>query len=352
MAAPPTPTQRPEWMANGFPPRSFPVEAARSQPPLEADQIIQATPVSAPPVEVPARRGGGRWVAAAAVLIAALLLAAGLFLAQRGDDDADLASGTSTTGADTSLVDPTTTVVTPSSLEPVTAPSTAPSILGPGVLETSLSTLTIPRVESTAGPRAALLTLRNRGATALSYTTQASSAALTASPARGTIAAGDTADLTVTLDGSKVTSEGPFRGRLSIGGTGGTRVVQISSTVGQPPTVVDNLGSGCKAAASRCSRQIAVAPTSRVDASPCTTAWLYAVTVTDQSRVQAKVVARLGQANADTELLSGGGVGGAKEVFLSRPMPPLPSGAVLRFRIEAADGHGFFTRLPEQTIRC
>ena len=288
------------------------------------------------------------------MLVAAVLLAAGLLLARRAGDDAELTSGSSTTGGggNPSAFEDTTSVVTPSSLEPVTAPSTSPSSARPGVLDTSISTLTIPRADSSVGPQAALLTLRNRGATSLTYTTEFSSAALTASPAQGTIAAGDTVNLTVALDGSKVTAEGPFRARLRIGGTGGAKVVQISSTVGQAPRILDNLGSGCKGGSTRCSTQIGVARSSRTDASPCNTPWLYAVTITDQSQVKAKVVARLGQANADTELLSGGGVGGAKEAFLSRPMQPLPSGAVLRFMIEAVDSHGFITRLAEQAIRC
>ena len=349
MAATRTPNRQPEWMADGFPPRSFPVEAPRSQAMPVAGQLHQDAPVGPPPEVRSPRRGAGRWVAAVAVLIAALLLGAGLLLANRGDDDPDVAVGTGTTAPG---FDPGTTLVTPSSLEPVTAPSTAPSTLRPGVLDVPLRTLTIPRAESTAGPRAARLTLRNRGAMALSYTTQASSTALAASPAQGTIAAGGTAELTVTLDGSKVTSEGPFKATLSIGGTGGGKVVQISSIVGQAPSILDNVAPRCPPTTTTCSTQIGVAPAPRTDASPCNTTWLYAVTVTDQSPVKAKVVARLGQSNADAELLSGGGVGGAKEIFLSRPMQPLGAGAVLRFMTEAVDQHGFVARLPEQSIRC
>ncbi|MEO5678480.1 MAG: hypothetical protein ABIS47_02320, partial [Acidimicrobiales bacterium] len=196
------------------------------------------------------------------------------------------------------------------------------------------------------GPQVGRVTLRNTGAGALSYTTQSSSPAITASPTRGTIAPGASAEVAVALDGSKVVTEGPFSGTLTVGGTGGTKAVQVSATVGRPPRVVDDAGEACAARSATCSRQIKVAPSA--DATPCNTAWLYSVTITDQSRIQsAKVVARQGLANADSPLLAGG-----SGIYQSPPFAPLPQGSVLRFMVEAVDQYGFSVRLPEQTISC
>ena len=358
MAAPSRPSTQTEWMDNGFPPRSFPVETTRTQePPVpEAPSVVGPPP---PPPVGSRPPGRGRWFAPIAALIALLLLAAVLALATRGDDDDDrVAAGTSSTGADTSALDPTTTVVTPSSLEPVgvttaaPAPSPAPSVAAPGVLETAQTTLAIPNVDATGPPRSARLTLRNRGTGELSYTTQPSSAALTATPASGTIPAGGTTDLTVALDGSNATTEGPFKGTLSIGGSGGTKVVQVTSTIGRPPRIVDDVGEPCPAGATRCSRQIKLAPVNRNDASPCNTAWAYAVRITDQGQVQAQAVARLGAGRADAVLAAAARSGSQKDIFVSRPMAPVPAGTELRFSIEAVDQLGFGARLAEQVISC
>ena len=364
MAATRAPNQPTEWMANGFPPRSFPVQAPRTRTAVLPDGSVldarpSAPPRTAAPVAGPARRSRGPW-AAAAVLMALLLLAAGVALATRGDgDDARVAAGTSTTGAGGDSVPPfdsTTSLVTPSSLEPVGAttadpapPTAPPTTVGQGVLETSLSTLTIPNVDTAAGPQAASLILRNRGASALSYTTQPSSALLTAVPARGTIRPGGTAEVIVTLDGSTATLEGPFNGSVSIGGTGGTEVVQVSSALGRPPLIFDDVGEPC-GGTTTCSTQIKLAPVSRNDASPCNTLWAYAVRITDQSQVEAAAFARLGLGDADAPL--GAGAGGPRDVFVSRVMSPVPPGTDLRFVIEAVDQYWFFTRLAEQVISC
>ena len=359
MAATRTPSPPAEWMPNGFPPRSFPPEGPGPQPPPPPDQLVVGPDAPPPaPVVAPVARRRSRLIAPLAAVVALLLLAAGLVLATRGDDDDDeVTAGSSTTGVDTSVADPTTTAITPSSLEPVgatTAPvaTTTPSTAAPAVLETAQTTLAIPNVDTTAGPQAARLTLRNRGASPLAYTTQSSSALLTANPARGTVPPGAATDLTVTLDGSRATSEGPFKATLTIGGNGGTKVVQVTSTIGRPPRIFDDVGEPCSAATTTCSRQIKLAPATRNDASPCNTSWAYAVRITDQSQIQARAVARLGLGNADAPLASAALVGGPRDVFVSRPMAPVPPGTDLRFFLEAADQHGFSARLAEQVIAC
>ena len=362
MAAPRTPTQQGEWTANGFPPRSFPPEV----PGTPAAAPPQGPPpngvVTAPPVADPAGPRRSRWLAPLAVLIAALLLAAGLLIASRSDDDDEVATGTSTTAADTTapaFEEPTTSVAPPSSLEPViptTAPfepSTAPSTGPPAVLETSLTALTIPNADTTAAPQTGRLTLSNRGGSVLTYTVQPSTALLVASPARGTIPPGGSTDITVTLDGSRAaTVEGPFNGTLSISGTGGTKVVQVTSLIGRPPLVADDVGERCPVGGARCSRQIKLAPTSQPNASPCNTPWAFVVRISDQSRVQVTATARVGLGNADAPLASAAASGGRSDIFISRAMQPVPALADLRFSIEAVDQFGFRTRLAEQVISC
>ena len=358
MAATRTPSPPTEWMPNGFPPRSFPPEAPRTEAAPPPDQLVVGPAAPPPaPVVAPVGRRRSRLIAPLAALAALLLLAAGLVLATRGDDDGDqVAAGSSTTGVDTSVPEPTTTVVTPSSLEPVGAttaqPAATPSTAAPAVLETAQTTLAIPNVDTTAGPQSARLTLRNTGASPLSYTTRSSSSLLAASPARGTIPPSGATDLTVTLDGSKATSEGPFKGTLTIGGNGGTKAVQVTSTIGRPPRIIDDVGESCPTVTTTCSRQIKLAPVNRNDASPCNTSWAYAVRITDQSQIQARAVARLGLGTADAPLASAAAVGGPRDIFVSRPMAPVPPGTDLRFFLEAADQHGFSTRLAEQVIAC
>ncbi len=363
MAAPRTPTQQGEWMGNGFPPRSFPPEA----PGPPAAPIPRGLPpdgvATAPPVADPAARRRSRWLAPLASLIAVLLLAAGLAIATRSGDDDRVATGTSTTDDATApaFEEPTTSVAPPSSLEPVTpmtapfVPSTAPITAPPAVLETSLTALTIPNVDTTAAPQTGRLTLFNRGGSVLSYTAQPSTALLAANPARGTIPAGGATEITVTLDGSRAaTSEGPFNGTLSISGTGGTKVVQVTSVIGRPPLIADDVGERCRVGATRCSRQIKLGPPTQPSPSPCNTPWAYAVRISDQSRIQVTAVARIGLGNADAPLTSASAAaaGGRSDIFISRPMPPLPALADLRFFIEAVDQYGFRTRLPEQVISC
>jgi len=195
------------------------------------------------------------------------------------------------------------------------------------------------------------VTLRNTGAAALSFTTQASSKALTASPDRGNIGPGGTTELRVTLDASKVASEGPFTATLDVGGTGGTSTVRVSSVVGRPPRVTDDAGESCTRATTACSRQIKLSASSLPNPSPCNTFWFYSVRISDASPIQA--FSRQGQANADPPLVAAGQAPGASGIYQSRDQfKPLPNGAVLRFAIEAVDQHGFAARLPEQTIQC
>lgn len=355
MGAPPPVDPGPVWMDNGFPPRTFPFAAVR-------DGSAGATgpvPVGPSPRR---RRRRGPWVAAAAALIALLFLGAGLALATRDDDGgADLAvDDTSTTVAalDTSVPtsDPGTTLESTTSIEPVSttvAPDGSASTVAAGVLDTSTAELAIPRVNAADGPGTARLTLRNSGAGALSYTTQPSTAGLSATPARGTIAPGGAVELVVGLDGTRVPAEGPFTATLTVGGTGGTRSVKVTSLVGRPPTIADDSGEPCTAANVPCSRQIRLAPPTFPVSSPCNTPFAYSVNVADQSRIQSvRAIARRGLANADAPLLPRGQPGGANGVYESAPMTAVPTGLTLRFFIEATDQLGFTIRLAEQTIVC
>ncbi|HVL03470.1 MAG TPA: hypothetical protein VM386_03425, partial [Acidimicrobiales bacterium] len=192
------------------------------------------------------------------------------------------------------------------------------------------------------------LTLSNRGGTPLTYTAQSSSPGLSVAPARGTIGPGSSAPVTVTLDGSRIPSDGPFTGTLSFGGTGGTRTVQVVSVVGRGPEIRDGVGESCAGAVAACSRYIKVDMSSPTT-SPCNRPWLYSVLITDQSRIQsARVIARYNLANADAALRRGGNT----DIFQSDPFRPIPAGIVLRFSIEAIDEHGFRRQIGDQTIDC
>jgi len=349
----------PPWMDNGFPPRTFPAEPVRGG----AAGGPGAPGRDAVPPGPPRGRRRGPWIAVGAVLIALLLVAAGLALANRDDDDgADLAAeGPTTTIAaiDSSVpaFDTTTSLDTTTiSVEPVTtaaAPEVPATTVAAGVLETSVPVLVIPRVNVATGPQKARLTLRNGGSVPLSYTTQSSSPGLSASPARATIAAGAMTELTVSLDGSRVTTEGQFTGTLTIGGTGGVKTVQVTSTVGWPPVINDDVGEPCTAARGPCSRQIKLGPPVLLTSSPCTNAWLYSVRVTDQSQIQSvKATARRGLANGDAPLQKDGQSSGTTGTFQSVPMAPVPVGLTLRFFIEATDQLGFTIRLAEQAVAC
>lgn len=370
MGAPRAPGQGPEWMASGFPPRSFPIEleSGRSAPRPER-VTVGATSMTRSGGS--GRRGLGRWIAAAAVLLALLLLAGGLVLAnRRGDSGANVASrGTTTTAAaDTTApsFESPTSVLVPTSIDPVgrstavdngsssttTAAAAAPAP-GAGVLETSVSDLAVPKVDATSGPQANRLTLRNTGGTDISYATQSSSPALTANPGQATIPAGGSTELTVTLNGSKITSEGPFAGTLTFDGNGGSKAVRVTSVVGRPPSIYDKIGNSCSPPSASCSRQIRVAATSNPNATPCDTPWIYAVVIVDQSLIQsAKATARRNLANADAALVTGGQPRGASGAYVSNAFPPVGAGTVLRFTLEAVDQFGFTVRLAQQTIYC
>ena len=345
----------PQWMDNGFPPRTFPAEGGTAGG-------TDAPGLGAVPPGPPRRRRPLPWIAVGAVLIALLLVAAGLALANRDDDDgADLAAEGPTTTIDTSVptFDTTTSLETTitTSVEPVTttvvAEVPATTAAAAGVLETSVSALSIPRVNAAAGPQTARLTLRNGGPGPLSYTTQSGSPGLSASPARATIAAGGMTELTVSLDGSRVSAEGPFTGTLTIGGTGGVKTVQVTSIVGRPPGINDDVGEPCATAGVPCSRQIKLAQPVMLTSSPCTNPWAYSVRVTDQSQIQSvRATARRGLANGDAPLQKDGQSSGTTGTFRSVPMAPVPIGLTLRFFIEATDQLGFTTRLAEQTVVC
>lgn len=371
MGAPRAPGQAAEWMGNGFPPRSFPneLESGRTEPRPER-VVVGATSVTR--TGGSGGRGLGRWIAAAAVLLALLLLVGGLVLAKRGGDGANVASrGTTTTAAaDTAApsFESPTSVLVPTSIDPVgrstavdngsssttTAAAATPAPApGAGVLETSVSDLAVPKVDATSGPQANRLTLRNTGGTDISYATQSSSAALTASPGQATIPAGGSTELTVTLNGSKITSEGPFAGSVTFDGNGGSKAVRVTSVVGRPPSIYDKIGNSCSVPSPSCSRQIRVAATSNPNATPCDTPWIYAVVIVDQSLIQsAKATARRNLANADAALVTGGQPRGASGAYVSNAFPPLGAGTVLRFTLEAVDQFGFTVRLAQQAIYC
>lgn len=346
MAAPRS-EPRVDWMPNGFPPRSF-----APGPPAQP---------AGPPV-APRNGGGrgggrGRWLAAAAAFVALLLLAGGLLLASRDDGSSEVATTTTTAleatfpsfESTTSLPSTTTTSVDPGTTTVVGATTAVTNPATPGAIETSLSTVNLPKADATVGAVRGTLALRNPGGAPVTYTTQSSSPGLSAAPARGTIAPGGSSNLTVTVDGSRILTEGPFAGTLSFGGAGEPRVVQVRSVVGRPPEIADTVGEACSPPSARCSRLIKLAPSSDPAPSPCNTPWLYSVVITDQSRIPgAGVVARAGTANADTQLRRVG----TSSTFLSDGFPPLAAGTVLRFAIEAADEHGFGRRLAEQTIAC
>ncbi len=349
----------PPWMDNGFPPRTFPVEAVRAGTP-GGNAPARGVVTPGPPRP---RRGRRGWIAAAAVLIALLLLAAGLALASRDDDDGvglAVDSPTTTVAAiDTSVptFDTTTsldTTTTPVEPVPTTVVPEAPATtVAAGVLETSVSALAIPRVNAAAGPQSARLTLRNTGSGPLTYTTQASSPGLSASPARGTIAAGGTTELTVSLDGARVSAEGPFTGTLTSGGTGGVKAVQVTSTVGRPPVINDDVGEPCTTARVPCSRQIKLAPPVQLTSSPCTNPWAFSVRVSDQSQIRSvRATAQIGLALGDAPLLKDGQSSGTTGTFRSVPIAPVPAGFTLSFFIEATDQLGFSIRLGEQAVVC
>ncbi len=349
----------PQWMDNGFPPRTFPAEAVRGG----RAGGPGAPGLGAVPPGPPRQRRRRPWIAVGAVLIALLLVAAGLALANRDDDDgADLAAnGTTTTtiaAIDTTVptFDTTTSLDTTTAVEPVistVAPEAPVSTVAAGVLETSVPVLAIPRVNAAAGPQTARLTLRNTGSGPLSYTTQPGSPGLSANPARGTIAVGGRAELTVSLDGSRVSAEGPFTGTLTIGGTGGVKTVQVTSTVGRPPAINDDVGEPCATAGVPCSRQIKLAPPVLVTSSPCTNPWAFSVRVSDQSQIQSvRATAQIGLALGDAPLQKDGQSSGTTGTFRSVPIAPVPAGFALRFFIEATDQLGFSIRLDPQIVNC
>jgi len=266
--------------------------------------------------------------------------------------------GSSTSVPDTlSSVDPVSTATTLSTGTTVagtggpagTATSTVPGgATGPGVLEPSLTTLVLPRTDATVGVSRATLKLRNAGAAAITYTTQSSSPGLTVSPPQGGLAPGATTDLTVTLDATRVPSEGPFAGTLTFSGTGGTKTVAVQSVVGRPPEIFEAGGEACTPPSQTCSPQIKLA-ISDPTRSPCNTQWIYIIGIRDMSAIQsARVIARKNGSNADSPLRKGG----ATDLFTSDAFGALGSGVVLRFYVEAVDQYGFGRRLADQTITC
>lgn len=343
--APSGPEQTPQWMPNGFPPRSFP-----PGPP--------APPANAPVTERQGGGGRGRWLAAAAVFVALLLLAGGLLLATRDDGGSSVLAANSTTSIETTFptFDSTTTLLTTTSSDPMsttaagaTTTTTTANTATPGVIEPSLSTVNLPKADASVGAVRGTLALRNTGGSPVTFTTQSSSPGLSAAPARGTIGPGASTNLTVTLDGARVLNEGPFAGSLTFGGASQPKVVQVRSTVGRPPDIADSVGEACPQPSTRCSRLIKLEPPTDAASTPCTRPWLYSVVIIDQSRIQsAGVVARAGSANADTQLRRVG----TSDTFLSDGFGPLAAGTVLRFAVEATDEYGFSRRLAEQTIAC
>lgn len=336
------------WLPNGFPPRTFPQPGAQTAP-----VFLSWHPV---PSSAPVRRP--RLWPVAAVMLTVAVVAGALFLASRQDNNkprqvTDSVTSLSTTTSSSVPPTPTSTTTATSLVEPI--PTTIPgtsipgTVMDSGVLALSTTALNLPKTDATAGASEAPLTLQNAGRGDLTFIAESTTPGLRVTPTRGTIAAGRSTNLTVSLEGAQLTTEGPFRGQLKLGGTGGTGTVDVDAIVGRPPDIVDNVGDACPEPSATCARAIKLAPTAEPGATACNTPWVYAVTISDQSTIRsARVIARRGLANADTALERASSDG----LFVSMPFAPLPANFVLRFTVEATDEFGFTRRFPEQSITC
>ncbi len=233
------------WMPNGFPPPSFVVEVER---------VSTFTTAR------------GRWLAAAALLGAILLVAGILAIARGGNDNTAIKTGPGTTapfdGAATvppsTALDPTATGVEATTgptlpLDPnasVTAPGGGPGTTAaggpgpsgpsgppppPGVLQAPASVTLTTAFTDPARSGTGAVDLKNTGAGSLNFTSR-QSPGLSIAPGSGTIAAGGTVNVTVSLDG-KDFPEGDYKGSVIFEGSGGAKTVNISSKVAKPPTI-------------------------------------------------------------------------------------------------------------------
>lgn len=333
-----TPQQGSEpWMPNGFPPPSFVVETERTRG------------LAGP---------RGRWLAAAAILGAILLIAGVVLIANQGDDQTALNTGatsstlggTGPTFPNTGTLDPTAT-----SLEATTVPgggggTTVPGAsttagptttagrpaAGPGVLEASTATVTLP----TAAPFVGKVTLKNAGASPLTYSTRSNlPSILTVDRSNGTIAPGASTEVTITLDGSKA-PEGSVPGKLAFDSNGGNKVVDVVAKIARPPVINENVGEPCGTASRTCSKQIKVVTQG---ANPCTGRWQYSVTVSDESgqlkSVKADAARKKGTetTNVDADLKIDGRLSGPAGKWQSDVFDPILAGSTLTFTLEAID---------------
>ncbi len=344
------------WMPNGFPPPSIPMP----------DRTSTTTSVRG------AVRRRGRWVAAAAAAVAALLLGAALLLPDRDVQNTALRSDSTATSAsaDASTLPEATTApsepVVPllptgpvasappgsASSAPPAPVSTAPNVAAaPGALS-GADWVRLPRVDSTAGTQRGGLPLRNTGSSPLTYGTRSSFAGLSVDKPTGTIGPGAGVELTVTLDGAKA-GEGAFSATLTFEGSGGTKQVTVTATVGRPPVIKDDAGEPCTSSSNACSRLVQLVPASSPDPQRtlCNTPWRYSITVEDESRLKAVRAAAL-QGVGETELKRDGATTGTAGRWQSDVFPPLPAGTARNLAVRAVDEHDFFTARTERTTVC
>lgn len=257
-----------QWLPNGFPPPSFVVEIER------VSTFSTAR---------------GRWLVAAALLGALLLLIGVLLIAQGGDDQTALNTGTSTTLVGNAPIFASSTTTLPATEEggdptvPTLPPgdgTTGPTTTSGATTSSSTATTVAPGVLAAdpagvelsttfAGkPGTATVKVSNTGKGTLAFTSKVSTS-LTVAPSSGSIAPGANVTVTISLDGDKL-PEGTYNGSVLFEG-GGTKTVQVRGKVAKPPTI--NTASGGK---------FATAPPGQT---PCTAAWSIRANIADSSKV-------------------------------------------------------------------
>ncbi len=366
----PIPQGSEPWMPNGFPPPSFVVETERITTFAGAR---------------------GRWLAAAAILGALLLIAGVVLIANQKDDKTALKSGSSTSApGSTTATLPGSTLLDPTAggadatlppggagggggaLDPsLTVPGgggggggtgttvggggggggggvvTPPPGATPAALATSAGAISIPKVDSTAGPQFGKITLRNSGGSPVNYTSQSQFPnSLTIDKPSGTLAPGASIELTITLDGTKL-GEGAFSGQVGFDGAGSPRVT-VTSTIGRPPVILDTAGEPCAAETTTCSKQIKLEPNNTPNATPCNTSWSYRVAVSDESQLKAVRA----DTTTDVELKINNAPNGPSGIWQSGVQNPVAAGTTLKFTIEAVDVLDYTRRSTERTITC
>jgi len=221
-----------------------------------------------------------------------------------------------------------------------------------GVLFATLDTVGLRTVDTPAGTQRGELPLRNMGRSPLTYGTRASFAGLSVDRPTGTIGAGATVLLAITLDTTKA-GEGPFKATLTFDGSGGTKQVAVAASVGRRPIIKDDAGESCATAVSSCSKAVQLVPGTSPDPLPtlCNTPWRYSVTVEDESRLKA-VRAEANLTGRDAELKKDGATSGTAGRWQSDVFPPLSVAAGLNLTIRAVDEFDSFSVRTEGTVMC